>query len=92
MSVIQAATINAARALGLEKRLGSIDVGKEADILIINGDPVSDIRNLRNIELVMKEGVIYDPIILLNAAQNKIGPESLEDHKAWELNIDPLRQ
>ena len=39
MSVIQAATINAARALGLEKRLGSIDVGKEADILIINGDP-----------------------------------------------------
>ena len=44
MSVIQAATINAARALGLEKRLGSIDVGKEADILIINGDPVSDIR------------------------------------------------
>ena len=92
MSVIQAATINAARALGLEKRLGSIDVGKEADILIINGDPVSDIRNLRNIELVMKEGVIYDPIILLNAAQNKIGPESVEDHKAWELNIDPLRQ
>ena len=92
MSVIQAATINAARALGLEKRLGSIDVGKEADILIINGDPVSDIRNLRNIELVMKEGVIYDPISLLNAAQNKIGPESLEDHKAWELNIDPLRQ
>lgn len=92
MSVIQAATINAARALGLEKRLGSIDVGKEADILIINGDPVSDIRNLRNIELVMKEGVIYDPIILLNAAQNKIGPESIEDHKAWELNIDPLRQ
>ena len=92
MSVIQAATINAARALGLEKRLGSIDVGKEADILIINGDPVSDIRNLRNIELVIKEGVIYDPISLLNAAQNKIGPESLEDHKAWELNIDPLRQ
>ena len=92
MSVIQAATINAARALGLEKRLGSIDVGKEADILIINGDPVSDIRNLRNIELVMKEGVIYDPISLLNAAQNKIGPESVEDHKAWELNIDPLRQ
>ena len=92
MSVIQAATINAARALGLEKRLGSIDVGKEADILIINGDPVSDIRNLRNIELIMKEGVIYDPIILLNAAQNKIGPESIEDHKAWELNIDPLRQ
>lgn len=92
MSVIQAATINAARALGLEKRLGSIDVGKEADILIINGDPVSDIRNLRNIELVIKEGVIYDPIILLNAAQNKIGPESIEDHKAWELNIDPLRQ
>lgn len=92
MSVIQAATINAARALGLEKRLGSIDVGKEADILIINGDPVSDIRNLRNIELVIKEGVIYDPIILLNAAQNKIGPESVEDHKAWELNIDPLRQ
>ena len=92
MSVIQAATINAARALGLENRLGSIDIGKEADILIINGDPISDIRNLRNIELVMKEGVIYDPIILLNSAQNKIGPESSEDHHEWELKIDSLRQ
>jgi imidazolonepropionase-like amidohydrolase len=92
MSVIQAATINAARALGLENRLGSIDIGKEADILIINGDPISDIRNLRNIELVLKEGVIYDPIILLNSAQNKIGPESSEDHHEWELKIDSLRQ
>ncbi len=91
MKVIQAATINGAKALGVADRLGSIEAGKEADIIIINGDPLTDIKDTRNIEFIIKEGVLYDPKVLLNSAEGKIGPYGPEDHAQWELEIRPLR-
>jgi len=91
MSVIRAATINGARALGVDDELGSIEVGKIADIIVIRGNPLSDIKNTRNIKFVMKEGVYYDPEILLSSAREKIGPQDSEDHAEWELEIRPLR-
>ena len=92
INIIKAATINAAKSLGIEDILGSIDVGKEADLVIINGDPISDIRNARNIEFVIKEGVIYDPATILSSAEGMIGPKNSEEHSAWQLSIEPLRQ
>jgi imidazolonepropionase-like amidohydrolase len=91
MSVIRAATINGARALGVDDELGSIEVGKIADIIVIKGDPLSDIKSTRNIKFIMKEGVYYDPEILLSSAKEKIGPQDSEDHAEWELQIRPLR-
>ncbi len=91
MEVIQAATINGAKALGVADRLGSIEAGKEADIVIINGNPLIDIKDTRNIEFIIKEGILYDPKVLLNSAEGKIGPSSPEDHAQWELEIRPLR-
>jgi len=91
MEVIQAATINGAKALGVADRLGSIEAGKEADIVIINGNPLTDIKDTRNIEFIIKEGILYDPKVLLNSAEGKIGPSSPEDHAQWELEIRPLR-
>ena len=92
INIIKAATINAAMSLGIEDILGSIDVGKEADLVIINGDPISDIRNARNIEFVIKEGVIYDPATILSSAEGMIGPKNSEEHSAWQLSIEPLRK
>lgn len=62
---IQSATINAARMVGREKDLGSIEPGKFADLLILDADPLKDIRNIQKIHRLMKSGVVYDQAQLL---------------------------
>ncbi len=59
MEAIQAATIVPARAMGVEKELGTIEKGKRGDLILINGDPLADIRNTRNIEYVITNGTMY---------------------------------
>jgi len=62
MDAILAATRNAAEALKLDKEIGTIQAGKFADIIAVNGDPLKNIRCLqdkKNIQLVMKEGKVY---------------------------------
>ncbi|HEU5018468.1 MAG TPA: amidohydrolase family protein, partial [Pseudolabrys sp.] len=56
------ATLNAAKAIKLDKDLGSLEAGKLADVVAVNGDPLADIACLqekKNIQLVMKEGTVY---------------------------------
>lgn len=53
---LQTGTINAACALGIEKEVGSIEEGKIADLLVIEGDPLQDLNHLKNIVMVFKEG------------------------------------
>jgi len=57
---LEAATIFGARFLGYEKDIGSIAVGKLGDLVVLNADPLADIRNTANIRYVMKAGVLYD--------------------------------
>lgn len=57
MEALVAATRNAAAAIGIESRVGTIEVGKEADLLILGQDPLADIRNTSTIEQVFKRGV-----------------------------------
>ncbi len=64
MQALQAATIVPARALRLDKELGTVEAGKAADFLVIDGDPLADIRNLRHVETVVKGGRAYDPATL----------------------------
>ena len=91
-AVLKAATINGATALGVEDKLGSIEVGKLADLVVVKGNPVDDIKTARNIQFVIKEGVVHDPETLLQSAEGKIGPVGPEDHAIWELQIRPLRE
>lgn len=56
--ILAAATINAARAMGLGQQLGSLEPGKLADLVIVDGDPLADIRALRNVHLVVQGGRI----------------------------------
>ena len=62
MYALQTATINAAKALKMDRDLGSLETGKLADIVAVAGDPLADIACLqekKNIQLVMKEGKVY---------------------------------
>src|SRR5271166_3516075 len=59
MQAIQAATSNAADLLGHSQEIGSIKVGKYADMVAVSGDPLKDISLLERVEFVMKEGKVY---------------------------------
>jgi len=64
MEALQAATIVPARAMGLEKESGTLEKGKRGDLILINGNPLEDIRNTRNVEYVVTGGTIYNPVEL----------------------------
>jgi imidazolonepropionase-like amidohydrolase len=63
MDAIRAGTINAAFALGLQDQIGTIEEGKLADILVVDGNPLADIQVLQDpsrLEVIMKDGRIVD--------------------------------
>lgn len=64
MEALQAATIVPARAMKLDKELGTIEAGKRADFVVVDGDPLADIRALRKIRVVVTGGRAYDPAAL----------------------------
>lgn len=68
MEALRIATINPAHYLGMDKDIGSLEVGKLADLVIINGDVLADIRNSDKVEKVMINGRLYD-----SATMNEIG-------------------
>jgi len=59
--VLQNATLNAARIMSLDKDLGSVTPGKLADVILVNGNPATNISDIRKTQLVVKDGVIYKP-------------------------------
>ena len=62
MEVIEASTRNGALALGQGDTLGTLEPGKLADIVVIDGNPLDDIQALRQVKLVIKDGqVAYAP-------------------------------
>ena len=63
--VLAMATRNAAAALGLRRDIGTIEIGKRADLVILKANPLDDIRNTRRIEYVLSEGRIFRPSSLL---------------------------
>jgi len=64
-AALAAATINNARALNCEDRLGTVSPGKLADLVILKSDPTADIRNTRQIEAVVRGGLLCDPAAVL---------------------------
>jgi imidazolonepropionase-like amidohydrolase len=72
-AALKIATINGARAMGVSDKLGTLEAGKLADLFVIDGNPLTDIKNTRNVQMVMKSGFIYDPKALLAQAEGKIG-------------------
>jgi imidazolonepropionase-like amidohydrolase len=59
MEAIQAATIVSARAMGIEKESGTVEKGKRGDVILVNGNPLDDIHNIRNVEYVITNGTMF---------------------------------
>jgi len=53
--------------------VGSLAVGKQADLVVIAGNPAANISDIRNVELVFKQGVGYDPAKLITSVKGKVG-------------------
>ena len=66
-------TLNGATYLGINKETGSLEKGKFADLVIINGDLEKDISNIRNMELVFKEGAGFNSKRLFESVEGKVG-------------------
>jgi imidazolonepropionase-like amidohydrolase len=59
LAALQTGTINAAELMGWSDRTGALEPGKWADVIAVNGDPLSDVRVLQDVRFVMKSGVVY---------------------------------
>ncbi len=68
MEAIQAATINAARFLGVDNRYGTLAPGKVADFLVLHADPLADITNSRKIDAVWMNGKLVDRAALASGS------------------------
>jgi len=70
---VKICSLNAAEYLGRDKEIGSIAVGKRADLVLINGDPEKQIKDVRNTEIVFKNGVGFDSKKIFDSVIGKIG-------------------
>jgi imidazolonepropionase-like amidohydrolase len=61
MEVIQLATLGAARVMGKDAQVGSVEAGKRADLILVDGDPLRDFSALRRVSRVVANGTMYDP-------------------------------
>ena len=84
IDAIRIGTINGARALNVSAYLGTIEAGKFADLFVVNGNPLEDIRNTRNVAIAMKAGQVHDATQLLDRVVGTIGPRNAAEEAAWK--------
>ena len=73
VEAIKIATFNGAKFLGDDSLIGSIAVGKQADLMIVKGNPATKISDIENVEIVFKDGVGYDSEKLIQSVQGLVG-------------------
>jgi imidazolonepropionase-like amidohydrolase len=73
LEAIRIGTLNGATYLGLSDRIGSIAVGKNADLVIVAGDPSTRIEDIEKVETVFKDGIGYDSASLLGSVRGRYG-------------------
>jgi imidazolonepropionase-like amidohydrolase len=70
---ITIASLNGAKFLGEDARIGSIAPGKQADLIVVKGNPAMTISDIENVEIVFKDGVGYDSEKLIQSVQGLVG-------------------
>jgi enamidase len=73
LEAIKVCTLNGATYLGRADRIGSIAAGKQADLVVIEGNPAATITDIAHVTLVFKQGVGYDPAKLTDSVRGKVG-------------------
>jgi imidazolonepropionase-like amidohydrolase len=73
VQAIRIATLNGAIFLGRQDQIGSISVGKNADLVVMKGDPSARITDIENVEIVFKDGIGYDTNKLLDSVKGRYG-------------------
>jgi hypothetical protein len=73
LEAIHIATSNGAEFLGELDKIGTLAAGKRADIVVLQGDPSTNIKDLEKVEIVFKDGVGYDPAKLIESARGQVG-------------------
>jgi hypothetical protein len=85
--VLRIATVHGARALGLDERLGTVEVGKYADLVVVRGDPLADITTTRDVVRVVRSGTPYDATALLRSVEGRMGPAGPDEADWWKGNL-----
>ena len=70
---IQIASLNGAKFLGEDARIGSVAPGKQADLMVVKGNPATTISDIENVEIVFKDGVGYNSEKLIQSVQGLVG-------------------
>lgn len=73
LEAIKVGTLNGATYLGRGSLVGSLAAGKQADLVIIDGDPSTNIADVRKVVTVFKQGVAYDPARLIASVKGRVG-------------------
>jgi imidazolonepropionase-like amidohydrolase len=73
VQAIKISTLNGAVYLGRDKEIGTIEAGKQADLILINGDPEQDMQQVRRMEIVFKKGVGFNSAKLFETLKGKVG-------------------
>ncbi len=73
VEAIRVGTLNGATYLGRQARVGSLAAGKDADLVVIDGDPSANIADVRKVDTVFKQGIGYDPAKLIASVSEKVG-------------------
>src|SRR5437868_5495848 len=73
VEAIKIATLNGATYLGRQDHIGSVTAGKNADLVVIKGDPSKNIADIENVEIVFKDGIGYDSQKLIDSVKGRYG-------------------
>jgi len=73
LEAIRIGTSNGAAYLGRADHVGTVALGKQADLVVVNGDPSARIADVRNVQIVFKQGIGYDPAKLIESVKGKVG-------------------
>ena len=73
LEAISISTLNGAKYLGIDARTGSIAVGKQADLVLIAGDPSRTIADVRKVDTVFRQGIGFDPAKLIDSVKGRVG-------------------
>jgi enamidase len=73
LEAITISTLNGAKYLGKDQSIGTIAVGKQAELVVVNGDPSTSIADVRKVDIVFRRGVGYDPATLIASVSGRVG-------------------